>query len=87
MPRVFIPPLMRNLTNGTPELIAPGETVSQVVDQLDSQYPGFRQRLCDGDILKPDLTVVVDSSVAPQGLRAKVAEESEIHFLPAVGGG
>jgi hypothetical protein len=35
----------------------------------------------------PGLAVVVDGETSQLGLLAQVREDSEIHFLPALGGG
>ena len=87
MPRVFIPPLMRSLTEGAEQVEVPGTSVRQVVAQLESRYPGIRERLCEGESLKPGLAVAVDGHVTSLGLLQKVQETSEVHFLPAIGGG
>jgi molybdopterin synthase sulfur carrier subunit len=47
----------------------------------------MKGRLCQGKDLKPGLAAIVDGQVARWGLREKVGEESEVHFLPAIGGG
>jgi molybdopterin synthase sulfur carrier subunit len=84
---VFIPKPMRHLTGGKAEVTAPGCTVGEVVNALDHQYQGVRQRLCRGDALAPGLQVSIDHVMTTRGLRAVVGPESEIHFLPAIGGG
>ena len=87
MPRVFIPPLMRSLTGGVEEIDVPGTNVGEVVDALESRFPGVRGRLCNDSDLKPGICVTVDGNVSSLGLLHKVDRDSEIHFLPAVGGG
>lgn len=87
MPRVFIPPLLRPLTGGVEELEVPGTSVRQVVNNLESLHPGIRDRLCVGNDLRPGLAVAVDSQISTRGLLTRVAETSEVHFLPAIGGG
>lgn len=87
MPRVFIPPLLRPLTAGHESLEVAGQTVAEVVDSLDRQFPGFRARLVEGDRMKPGLCVGVGTKVAARGLSSKVGSDDEVHFLPAIGGG
>src|SRR5262249_31913987 len=87
MPRVFIPPLMRSLTDGAEQVEGPGANVRQIVANLEARHPGIRERLCEGDVLKPGLAVAVDGNVTSLGLLQKVQEASEVHFLPAIGGG
>jgi len=87
MPTVYIPPLMRSLTGGVEQLDVPGETVRQVVAELERRYPGIRERLCDGDELRSGIAVAVDGNITSRGLLQKLEPTSEVHFLPAIGGG
>ncbi len=87
MPRVFIPPALRSVTGGHDTVDVGGRTVREVIDNLDATFPGMKERLCQGNSLQPGLTVAVDGSVTALGLWQRVWDESEIHFLPAIGGG
>ena len=87
VPTVFIPAQMRDLTRGVAQVVVTGDTVGAVVDELETQFPGIRQRLCRGDSLAPGLQVSVDSTVTLRGLRSRLQPGSEVHFLPAFGGG
>jgi molybdopterin synthase sulfur carrier subunit len=87
MPLVWIPSLLRELTGGAEQATVPGATVSAVLDELERRFPGIRDRLCDGDRLRPGMAVTVDSQVSRLGLRQPLADKSEVHFLPAIGGG
>ena len=87
MAMVWIPSLMRNLTGGQERVEAPGATVKEVIEALDLHYPGLKARLCAGDQLNPALMISIDGYMASRGLSAKVGEQSELHFLPAVSGG
>ena len=87
MPTVFIPVQMRDLTHGLAQVVTDGDTVAAVVDALECRFPGIRQRLCQGDSLAPGLQVAVDATVTGRGLRSKLQPASEVHFLPAFGGG
>jgi molybdopterin synthase sulfur carrier subunit len=87
MPTVWIPSLLRPLAGGRSSVNVAGSTVGQVVDALDKLFPGIRDRLCAGAALRPGMSVVVDGHVSTLGLLQPVSENSEIHFLPAIGGG
>lgn len=87
MPRVFIPPLLKPLTAGEEIVEVKAKNVRQVIDELENRFPGMREKLCDEDELKPGLTVAVDGNVSSIGLLQKVSDDSEVHFLPAIGGG
>ena len=87
MPRAFIPPLLKPLTAGEEIVEVNASNVRQVIEELENRFPGIREKLCDEDQLKPGLTVAVDGNVSSLGLLQKVSDDSEIHFLPAIGGG
>lgn len=87
MPRVFIPPLLRPVTDGCESFDVVGQTVAEVIDDLDRRFPGVRSRLIEGDRLKPGLSVGVGTKVSVRGLSSKVGPDDEVHFLPAIGGG
>ncbi len=87
MPRVFIPPLLRPLTAGHEVIDATGETVGDVIDSLNREFPGLRERLVENGRLKPGLSVAIGTKVSSRGLLSKTTPEDEVHFLPAIGGG
>jgi molybdopterin converting factor small subunit len=87
MARVWIPPLLRDLTGDHETVTVPGSRVRGIIDELDQLYPGMRDRLCQGDDLRPGIAVVVDTQLARLGLSEPVGVESEVHFLPAIAGG
>jgi molybdopterin synthase sulfur carrier subunit len=84
---VFIPTMLQPLTGGVKQVQVPGGNVRQVVDGLERLYPGIKARLVAEGHLLPNLAVSVDGEVATLGLREKVGEASEVHFVPAIGGG
>ena len=87
MPVVWVPSLLRDLTGGADTLTVPGETVGQVIENLDARYPGLWERLCQEGRLKPSIAVVVDGLTSRQRLRHRLTETSEVHFVPAISGG
>jgi molybdopterin synthase sulfur carrier subunit len=87
MPIVFIPSPLRDLTGGVGEIAVEGSTVGELIDALENRFPGLRDRLCRGDSLAPGLQVSIDHMMTRRGLLAKVQPESEVHFLPVIGGG
>jgi molybdopterin converting factor small subunit len=87
MPVVWIPALLRDLTGNRQSVAMSGTTIREVVDSLETAYPGIRERLCDGNSLRPGIAVAVGTELARRGLDQKVDENSEVHFLPAISGG
>lgn len=84
---VYIPPQLRSLTGGAGHVSATGANVRQIIADLEARFPGLRDRLCDGDSIRPGLTVAINGTISSLGLLQKVPDGSEVHFLPAVGGG
>jgi len=87
MPTVAIPSLMQSLTDGKEKVQVEGKTMREVINVLDSSYPGFKDRLCDDDQIRPNIALYVDGAVSREGMRQQVTEETQIHFLPAISGG
>ncbi|MFQ6029479.1 MAG: MoaD/ThiS family protein [Dehalococcoidia bacterium] len=89
MPEVWIPTNMQDLTGGQHKVQIGGRTVRQIINNLDAEYPGFKELLYDEeeDDLTPGIAVIVDGEASQIGLLERVQETSEVHFLPAIGGG
>jgi sulfur-carrier protein len=84
---VWIPSMMRDLTGSQDRVEAPGGTVAEVVEALEKAYPGFKDRLLVKGQLAPGIMATVDGKRALRGLQQPVAEDSEVRFLPIMGGG
>ena len=87
MARVYIPVSLRSLTDGQQIVETDGRSVGEVIASLEANFPGIKARLCQDDELNPGLSVAVDGSVSALGLLQRVESDSELHFLPAIGGG
>lgn len=87
MPIVWIPAALRTITHQQEAVRVAGNSVREVIDQLDAQFPGIKARLCDGDNLRRGMVVAIDAEVSRLGLDQTVGEDNEVHFLPAIGGG
>ncbi len=87
MATVFIPTMLLPMTDGVKQVELEGRNVRQVIDRLDELYPGMKGRLVEDGQIRPNLAVAIDGEVARMGLLEKVGEESEVHFVPAIGGG
>jgi molybdopterin synthase sulfur carrier subunit len=84
---VFIPTMLQSMTRGVKEVEVEAANVRQIIDRLEELYPGIKERLVEGGRVRPNLSVAVDGEVARLGLLEKVRENSEVHFVPAIGGG
>ena len=87
MPLVRIPLPMQSYTGGKETVEIDGQNIRQLIDHLDTEYPGIKSALMDEDKLKPDVAVVVDGQVAQLGLLQSLQPQNEILFIPAISGG
>lgn len=87
MATIFIPAQLRILTTGTEQLEMDVHNVRDVIEQLEQQFPGIRDRLCQEDQISPSLQVSIDSVITSRGMIAKIQPNSEVHFIPAIAGG
>jgi molybdopterin synthase sulfur carrier subunit len=88
--RVRVPGPLRRLTGGSAEVVVEGGTVAAALTDLEARYPGFHDRLYDGDgKLRQFINVYVnDSDIRfSQGLETPVGERDEVSIMPAVAGG
>ena len=87
MPTAIIPSLLRKYTDGRERLEVQGKNVREVIADLKRQFPALIEHLIEAGDIKPSVAVSIDGEIAPAGLLERVRPDSEIHFLPALGGG
>ena len=87
---VKIPTPLRKLTNNETSVDADGTTVEQIVESLESAYPGMRERLVDdnGD-LRHFVNIYLNGEDIRyiDGLKSSVSDNDELSIVPAVAGG
>jgi sulfur-carrier protein len=84
---VFIPTMLQSLTGGVKQVEVEGTNLRQILDRLEGLHPGIKARLMEGDRIRPSLSVAIDGEISRLGLLQKVGHNSEVHFIPAIGGG
>ena len=87
MVTVFIPTMLQPMAGGVKQVDIEAKNVRQVIDQLDQMYPGMKGRLVEENKIRSNLAVAIDGEVARMGLLERVGDNSEVHFVPAIGGG
>ena len=87
---VRIPTPLRRVTNGQDKVQVNGDSVGAIIGDLDSQFPGLKERLCDeqGE-LRNFVNIYVNGEDVRflDGLNSATAEGDEISIVPAVAGG
>ena len=79
--------MLQGLTGGVKQVGVEAGNIRRVIDRLEELYPGMKARLVEDGGIRPNLAVAIDGEVARMGLLEKVGENSEVHFVPAIGGG
>ena len=90
MPQFRIPGPLRRLSEGESTVTVQAADLRSAIEQLDSRYPGFRERLLD-ESGQPRQFVNIylneEDIRLGEGLNAKLKESDEISIVPAVAGG
>jgi len=90
MPIVRIPIPLRKLTNGKEEVAAAGANVGALIADLERQYPGIKERICDdaGQVRRFVNIFQNDEDIRfLQNLDTPVKDSDEISIVPAIAGG
>jgi MoaD family protein len=87
---VRVPTILRSYTDGQKSVRGAGDTIAELLLNLDSQFPGIRARLVteDGSLHRFVNVYVNDEDVRFLGaLDAKLNDGDTVTILPAVAGG
>ena len=86
---VRIPTILRTYTAGEKAVPGRGATLSEVIDDLESNHPGIKERLIeDGDLRRFVNVYVNDEDVRFMGgLETGLKDGDTVTVLPAVAGG
>jgi molybdopterin converting factor small subunit len=86
---VRIPTILRTYTGGEKAVTGDGGSLSALIDDLESNHPGLKDRLVeDGDLRRFVNVYVNDEDVRfIGGLEAELTDGDQVVVLPAVAGG
>ncbi len=88
--KVRIPTPLRSLTNGSEEITVEGSSIKEVVDNLETQHNGFKERLCDenGQIRRFINIYLNDEDIRfKDNQETQVSDGDQISIVPAIAGG
>jgi sulfur-carrier protein len=87
--KVRIPTLLQTITHGIEEADAPAGTVIAVINSLEEVYPGFGEKLIEGDRIKKFINIYVNEEDIRflQGEQTQAKDGDEIFIIPAIAGG
>ena len=89
---VRIPTILRSYTGDQKAVSAQGATLAAVIDDLDANHPGIKDRLVEGDdgrTLRRFVNVYVNDEDVRfiGGMDATISDGDQVVVLPAVAGG
>jgi len=86
---VRIPTILRTYTDGEKAVSAQGDTLAGLIDDLEANHPGIKERLVENDDLRRFVNVYVNDEDVRfiGGLEAQVSDGDQGVVLPAVAGG
>jgi sulfur-carrier protein len=87
---VRVPTPLRSLTKGAAEVQADGGTVADVVEHLERQFPGIRERLLDetGELRRfVNIYVNEDDIRFLDGKKTALKAGDQVSIVPAIAGG
>ena len=86
---VRIPTILRTYTDGAKSVEGTGGSLSELIDDLEGNHPGLKERLIeDGDLRRFVNVYVNDEDVRfIGGLDAELSDGDQVVVLPAVAGG
>ena len=87
---VRIPTPLRKMTNGQTKVEVDSAILGDLVDKLNSEFPGFKDRLVDEEgELRYFVNIYLNGEDVRfmDGLKTATADGDEISIVPAVAGG
>jgi len=87
---VRIPTPLRKLTADHDEVTVSAANVSALIEELENQYPGFKDRLCDesGEVRRfINLYVNNEDIRFLEGKDTALKDEDVVSIIPAIAGG
>ena len=87
---VRIPTPLRRMTGGADKVELEVDDLSTMIDRLESDYPGFKERLLDEEgELRYFVNIYVNGEDIrfDQGLKTSIKSGDEVSIVPAVAGG
>ena len=87
---VRIPTPLRKFTDGKGEVEVQGTTVTEVVESLEANFPGIKEKLCDetGKLRKFLNIYLNDEDIRfMDALETEVRDGDSLALIPAIAGG
>ena len=86
---VRIPTPLRTLTGGKDEVSADGGTVAEIIENLEANHPGMKERLCDEKGVRRFVNIYHNDEDIRflENLETELKEGDTLSIVPAIAGG
>ena len=86
---VRIPTPLRTLTGGADEVPADGGTVAEVIENLEANHPGMKDRLCDDKGVRRFVNLYANDEDIRflDNLETTLKDGDTLSIVPAIAGG
>jgi len=88
--KVRIPTPLRKITNGADEVNAEGANVAALIEDLEKNFPGLKERICepDGKLRRFVNLYLNDEDIRfKKNLETELKDTDELSIIPAIAGG
>jgi molybdopterin synthase sulfur carrier subunit len=88
--KILIPTPLRKLTNNLSEVYGEGKTIIELVNNLEGQYPGLKERLCDeNNKIRRFVNIYVNEEDVRflQSEGTSLKDNDLVSIVPAIAGG
>jgi molybdopterin synthase sulfur carrier subunit len=88
--KVIIPTPLRKFTSGAETVEVEAGTIKEMLDNLETRFPGFRSSVCDeSGSLRRFINIYVDGEDVRfmENLATQVNDGAEVAIVPAISGG
>src|ERR1700710_2823364 len=88
--KVRIPEVLRKFTGGNDQVLVEASTVAEMIDALEKNHPGLKERICDtqGNVKRFINVFVNEEDIRFQeNLETPLAAGADVSILPAIAGG
>ena len=88
--KVRIPTPLRKLTGNEDEVTVDGTSVGEAIENLEKNYPGIKERICeaDGNLRRFVNVYLNDEDIRfMKNLETELSDGDELSIIPAIAGG
>jgi molybdopterin synthase sulfur carrier subunit len=87
--KVRIPTPLQKITNGKAEVECSAKTIQELIDALEKDYPGMKERLSDGGKVRRFINIYVNEEDIRFGNKEEtlLKDGDNVSIVPAIAGG